>query len=345
MARPDHRARQLRQPRDGVPRASGARSGASSGCRVSPRARPAWAWARDCRRCRPPRPGPRRRAAFARQLRPCWRSVRPCADAARRAVPPPPGAADARHAARHRGARAAGRAAGPPSDHRVAGVARRDGRPARHPCGADRRRAERLDAAARAPGDPAAARRRLGAGERPSRSASRPTCRTRTSPVLLEALALLEPAERPLLVLAGHGTDTGRAAGPRAPARRGGRRAAARRGRRGRLEDLYAAAAVSSPPRCWRASGCRCSRRSGAACPWRAPICRCCARWRATPRSGSTRTTRRSVAAALRRALMDGPDVERLRDLGRDRAQRFTWRAAAEQTARVYEQAAVTRPG
>jgi glycosyltransferase involved in cell wall biosynthesis len=52
-----------------------------------------------------------------------------------------------------------------------------------------------------------------------------------------------------------------------------------------------------------------------------------------------------STAAALRHALAGGADIERLRDLGRDRARRFSWRAAAEQTARVYERAVATRPG
>ena len=52
-----------------------------------------------------------------------------------------------------------------------------------------------------------------------------------------------------------------------------------------------------------------------------------------------------STAAGLRRALAGGREIDELRAAGRDRAQRFSWRAAAEQTARVYERALATRPG
>ena len=50
-----------------------------------------------------------------------------------------------------------------------------------------------------------------------------------------------------------------------------------------------------------------------------------------------------SVAAALRRLLAGGAEVERLRAAGRDRAQRFSWRATAEATARVYDRALSAR--
>jgi len=52
-----------------------------------------------------------------------------------------------------------------------------------------------------------------------------------------------------------------------------------------------------------------------------------------------------SIAAGLRRALSGGSDVDRLRDLGRARAQLFSWRAAAEQTFQVYERAVAGRRG
>lgn len=193
--------------------------------------------------------------------------------------------------------------------------------------------------------DPAAARRRLDAGERSIALSVASDLPHKNLVVLLEALALLEPAERPLLALAGHGTDTGAL-----PARAG------QLGVEGdvrllgaidadRLEELYAAAAVLVTATLLEGFGLPVLEALGRGVsvvasdlPVLREVAGDAALW-VDPHDPA------SITAALRRALMDGPDVERLRDLGRVRAQRFTWRAAAEQTARVYEQAAVTRPG
>jgi glycosyltransferase involved in cell wall biosynthesis len=46
-----------------------------------------------------------------------------------------------------------------------------------------------------------------------------------------------------------------------------------------------------------------------------------------------------SIADALERLLHDGPEVERLRAAGRERAGTFTWERAAERTLASYERA------
>jgi glycosyltransferase involved in cell wall biosynthesis len=45
------------------------------------------------------------------------------------------------------------------------------------------------------------------------------------------------------------------------------------------------------------------------------------------------------VANGILTALRGGPEIERLRDLGREHAQRFSWASTARQTLRVYEEA------
>jgi glycosyltransferase involved in cell wall biosynthesis len=50
-----------------------------------------------------------------------------------------------------------------------------------------------------------------------------------------------------------------------------------------------------------------------------------------------------SIAAALRRLLSGDVELERRRELGRERAARYTWAAAATRTLRVFDEAVAAR--
>ena len=193
--------------------------------------------------------------------------------------------------------------------------------------------------------DPAAARRQLDAGERPIALSVASDLPHKNLALLLEALALLEPAERPLLAFAGHGTDTGEL---RARARELGVEGDVRLlggVDPDRLEELYAAATVVVTVTLLEGFGLPVLEALGRGLPVVSsdlPVLRevagDAALW-VDPRDPA------STAAGLRRALAGGREIDELRAAGRDRAQRFSWRAAAEQTARVYERALATRPG
>jgi glycosyltransferase involved in cell wall biosynthesis len=155
---------------------------------------------------------------------------------------------------------------------------------------------------------------------------------------LVDGLARLAPEERPLLVLAGHGTDTG-AMGARA-ATRGVADDVRLLGAVGpeRLEALYAAASVVVTATRFEGFG--------------LPVLEAMAR--GVPVASSDLPVLRevaggaaaflnpedpdSVAEAIRRAL---GDAEHLRTAGRERAKRFSWAAAARATAEVYERALI----
>ena len=185
----------------------------------------------------PRRPGPGRRTPLAGELRPGRGSLRACAHGARRAVPAPP-RADPRTAGGHGGLvpPAARRA------HRVITVSEASRDDIVRLLGIPAQRVEAVPngwTPPRSPGDPGLAREssRWVSG-RGASGCVRPAAQEPR--LLLDALLGFEPAERPVLVLAGHGTDTGacpraRAAGLRtATALSGGSTRHARAALRGR---------------------------------------------------------------------------------------------------------------
>jgi glycosyltransferase involved in cell wall biosynthesis len=193
------------------------------------------------------------------------------------------------------------------------------------------------------PGDPDAARRRLGGAERPIALSVASNLPHKNLPVILEALASIEVEHRPLLVLAGHSTDGGDlraralSLGIEADVRPLGAVGAAE------LEDLYAAADVVVSATLFEGFGLPVLDALGrgviVVCsdlPVLREVAGDAALW-LDPGDPA------SVASALRRALAGGPELDRLRETGRERARLFDWRAAAARTAEVYDRAAATR--
>jgi glycosyltransferase involved in cell wall biosynthesis len=193
------------------------------------------------------------------------------------------------------------------------------------------------------PADAAAARQRVGAGDRPIALSVATDLPHKNLAVLLEALALIEPGRRPLLVLAGHGTDTGalpgraRELGVEADVRLLGAVGAPE------LDDLYSAATVVVTVTLLEGFGLpvldAIGRGLPAVCsdlPVLREVAGDAALW-VDPRDP------RSTADAIRRVLAGGPEIERLRAQGRERARGFSWRTAAQRTAETYELAIARR--
>jgi glycosyltransferase involved in cell wall biosynthesis len=162
--------------------------------------------------------------------------------------------------------------------------------------------------------------------------------------VLVRAVALLAPEERPLLVFAGFGTDAGalpdlvnelglsndvRVLGAIAP---------------DDLEALYAQADVLVTATLYEGFGLpvleAMARGVLVACS-ELPVLREVAGEDAElldPHEPA------SIAAALRRLLSGDGELEQRRQAGRARAARYTWSAAATQTLRVFDEAAAAKP-
>ena len=162
-------------------------------------------------------------------------------------------------------------------------------------------------------------------------------------PALLAGLAAMDPTERPVLVLAGQGTDApelasaARELGVHDDVRSLGAVSPAE------LEDLYSAAVVAVSA----------TRHEGFGLPVLEAMARgvpvACADLPVLREIAGAEvlwldpSDPRSVAHALHRALVGGTDIDRLRAAGRARAARFTWRAAAERTLDVYDAALAER--
>ena len=191
-------------------------------------------------------------------------------------------------------------------------------------------------------GDAAAGRARLDAGERRVLLSVATDLPHKNLGALVDGLALLEPTERPLLALAGHGTDRGEL-----PARARQRGVADDVRPLGavtpdELEDLYAAAAGLITATRWEGFG--------------LPVLEAMAR--GVPVACSDLPVLREVAAGMAE-LLDPEDpasvaaaMRRLTAAGdpgreaaaRAHAARFTWEAAATATAGAYERAAGRAP-
>jgi glycosyltransferase involved in cell wall biosynthesis len=189
------------------------------------------------------------------------------------------------------------------------------------------------------PGDAAAARRRLAAGDRRVALAVATALPHKNLPGLLAGLAALAPRERPLLALAGHGTDGAALADTAADLGVGAdvRLLGAVGG--GELEDLYAAADALVTATRYEGFGLpvldAMSRGIPVACS-DLPVLREVA---ADAAVYLRPDDPHSIATALRAALAGGPDGRRRVELGRRRAEAFSWERAADATLGVYEAA------
>ncbi|HEU4701402.1 MAG TPA: glycosyltransferase family 1 protein [Conexibacter sp.] len=157
---------------------------------------------------------------------------------------------------------------------------------------------------------------------------------------LLDALATMPQHERPVLAFAGHGTDGGALAARARELRLerdvrllGGIPSA-------QLEDLYAAAALLVTATRYEGFGLPVLEAMARGVPVVCsdiPVLREVAGAEAVFVNPADPA---SIAGGMRRLLVGGAEVERLRTAGCARATRFTWEATAEATAAAYEAAA-----
>jgi glycosyltransferase involved in cell wall biosynthesis len=185
--------------------------------------------------------------------------------------------------------------------------------------------------------DVEAVRERLGTGTRPLVLAVATNVEHKNHPALLAALAELPEGQRPLLVIAGHGTDELAARAAELGVEPDVRLLGAVPGEE--LEDLYAAADVYATATRHEGFGLPVIEAMGRGLPVAAsdlPVLREVAGdagWWFDPDDP------RSIATVLRGLIAGGPEVERRRLLGRADAGRYSWTATAGATATVYEEA------
>jgi glycosyltransferase involved in cell wall biosynthesis len=185
--------------------------------------------------------------------------------------------------------------------------------------------------------DVEAMRDRLRAGERPLVLAVATNVEHKNHPALLAALAELPQGQRPLLVIAGHGTDELAARAAELGVQEDARLLGAVSNEE--LEDLYAAAAFYVTATRHEGFGLPVIEAMGRGLPVAAsdlPVLREVAGdagWWFDPEEP------RSIATVLRELLAGGPEVERRRLLGRADAGRYSWTATAGATAAVYSEA------
>ena len=190
-----------------------------------------------------------------------------------------------------------------------------------------------------AAGDAAAGRAALGSPERPIALTVGSHIPHKNLAAALHALAALEPGRRPLLAVAGQGTDRGDLA---ALARRLGIDDDVRllgAVAHDRLEDLYAAAAVLVITTRHEGFGLTVLEAMTRGVPVVCsdlPVLRELA---ADAALFADPDAPAQVAAAIRRVLEGGPALERLCERARQNAARYSWRAAAEGTRAAYEAA------
>jgi glycosyltransferase involved in cell wall biosynthesis len=158
-------------------------------------------------------------------------------------------------------------------------------------------------------------------------------------PALVEALALIAPAERPLLVIAGHGTDDAElqaeadAAGVAADVRLLGQLSTAE------LDSLYATATCLVLPTLHEGFGLPVLEAMARSLP---VACSDIPALREVGGAAALYFDPRSptqIAAAISELIADSGLAARLRELGRVQASAFSWSAAAEGTLASYRRA------
>jgi glycosyltransferase involved in cell wall biosynthesis len=188
-------------------------------------------------------------------------------------------------------------------------------------------------------------RARLAAGGRPIALSVATDVPHKNLAVLLRALTLLAPEERPLLAFAGSGTDAGELPGLVGELDLGDDVRILGAVARDDLEALYAQAHVLVTATLYEGFGLpvleAMARGVLVACS-DLPVLREVAGGDAEmldPREPA------SIAAALRRLLSGDAELERRREAGRGRAAGHTWSSAARQTLRVFDEAVAARAG
>jgi glycosyltransferase involved in cell wall biosynthesis len=192
---------------------------------------------------------------------------------------------------------------------------------------------------AQQPGDAARARARLEARDRPIALAVATDLPHKDLGMVVAAVAELPAGERPLLAIAGQGTDTGDLAGFAAAqdvpddVRLLGAVGTAE------LEDLYAAAAVLVTATRYEGFGLPVLEAMARGVP---VVCTDLPVLREVAGDVARYVPARdpqALADALRETLNDGPGVQRRVEAGQARAATFTWEAAAKATRDVYDRA------
>jgi glycosyltransferase involved in cell wall biosynthesis len=189
----------------------------------------------------------------------------------------------------------------------------------------------------------AGVRERHGLGERPFALAVATNLPHKNLGVLIDALALMSPEERPLLVLAGHGTDDGslraraQGAGVAAEVRTLGGCSTEE------LESLYALAGCLVLPTLHEGFGLPVLEAMARSLP---VACSDIPALREVAGEAALYFDPRvpaQIAARLAEAIAGGEPVQRLRELGRARAGQFSWAAAAAGTLASYRAAMAPR--
>jgi glycosyltransferase involved in cell wall biosynthesis len=182
-------------------------------------------------------------------------------------------------------------------------------------------------------------RRRLHLEERPVVLSVATNLPHKNLPVLIDALALIEPGKRPLLVFAGHGTDDGQLAARAATAGLAADVRLLGRCSDEELESLYALAACLVLPTLHEGFGLPVLEAMARSLPV------ACSDIPALREVGGDAAlffdprAPRQIAARIADAIWDGRTPSRLRELGRLQAARFSWSAAADATLESYRRA------
>lgn len=159
---------------------------------------------------------------------------------------------------------------------------------------------------------------------------------------LVEIVAAIDAVRRPLLVLAGHGTDGGRLGALAAECGAGDDVRTLGAVTQGDLEDLYAAATVLATPTRFEGFGLPVLEAMARGVP---VICSDLPVLREVAGEASAQfepAERASAAEILADLLADDARRARMAAAGRERAARFTWAASARGTLAAYERALAT---
>lgn len=200
-------------------------------------------------------------------------------------------------------------------------------------------RPPRHDAGSNASERTAEVRRRLGLGDRPLALAVATNLPHKNLTAVIDALALIDAGERPLLVFAGHGTDGGDLRAHADAAGIGDDVRALGTCSTEDLDALYAASSCLVLPTLHEGFGLPVLEAMARSLP---VACSDIAALREVGGKAALYFDPRSpseIAGAMRRLLADGALATRLVEAGRARAAGFSWEAAAEGTLASYRRA------